>query len=91
MPSHMPHIAVSAECPYMVNGITTVIAPVWQAISPEKNDSDKTTEATPTPRLEDTHGLDAMGKVLGVSVYEVAQEEGFSGARGKTDLPYAPA
>lgn len=92
MPAQIPTIRVSAECPYMVDGVTTVIAPVWQAKGSDKEASATASEEkTPTPRLDETHGLDAMGKVLNTSVYDVAQHEGFTGARGKTLVFRMPA
>jgi leucyl aminopeptidase len=86
MPSPIPVIQASAECPYMVPGVQVVIAPIWKPNCPETTEKKETAcEASSKPqRLDQSHGLDAISKVLGECVYELAQQEGFCAGRGKT-------
>jgi len=83
MPIVQANLSVSSECPFMIAGITTVITPVWQAESDDK-ESDK------TPRLPEGHGLDAFNDLIGENTYDLLQAEGFSGARGKTVVLRVP-
>jgi leucyl aminopeptidase len=78
MPNLAPVIHVSNECPFTNKEATTVISPIWQAEGAE-DDNDKASQKT--PRFPQSHALDALSEVLGYSVYDFAQEEGFSGAR----------
>jgi hypothetical protein len=84
MPIVQAKLSVSSECPFMIEGITTVITPVWQAENEDK-ESDK------TPRLSEGHGLDAFNDLIGENTYDLLQAEGFSGARGKTFVLRVPA
>jgi len=83
MPNVFTPVSVSAECPYMQSDIRTVVFPLWQAESAEGDNDEKSTESK-TPRFPQNHGLDALSSVLGECVYELAQAEQFSGAKGKT-------
>ena len=93
MPNLFTPVSVSAECPYMHADIRTVIFPLWQAEGAEGSESEENEKSTEskTPRFPQNHGLDALSKVLGECVYELAQAEQFSGAKGKTLVLRMPA
>ncbi len=90
MPNLHPSLQVSAECPFKSNTHATVIVPLWQAESVE-NESDKTSKDSKTPRLAQSHALDALGEALQESIYDLAQTEQFSASKGKTLVLRLPA
>ena len=79
MPTLAPFISVSRECPFTSKEATTVISPIWQAEGAKDDDDNKADSKT--PRFPQSHALDALSEAIGFSIYDFAQEEGFSGAR----------
>ncbi|MFM7390248.1 MAG: M17 family metallopeptidase [Vampirovibrionales bacterium] len=83
MPNLMPTLLVSNQCPVDLD-VATVVYPLFAASTPEGDDD-------ATPRLAQSHALDALSDSLGECVYALAQAEKFTAGFGKTLTLRLPA